>query len=261
MLSATLYSLLAVAAGVAAQTATPSAQDAPLVTNNPIGASYVAVLPKKDGSSLGGSIQVVSGPGGKGAKFAVSISGLPAEGGPFMYHIHEKPVPENGNCTATGAHLDPYKRGEIPLCNPEDKKQCQTGDLSGKYGNITGSSLAVQYEDLFTSLTPGTPAFFGNLSFVVHLSNKTRIGCANFQFLGGGISSVASSGYAAPTGAHHGGNSTISSPTLTGTGSPYGNGGTPTSSSTNNPQNSDSAASQVILGAGAVLAGVMALVL
>lgn len=55
-----------------------------------------------------------------------------------MYHIHEKAVPENGNCTATGAHLDPYKRGEVPLCDVDNKKNCQTGDLSGKYGNMTG---------------------------------------------------------------------------------------------------------------------------
>lgn len=59
-----------------------------------------------------------------------------------MYHIHEKPIPEDGNCTAAGAHLDPYKRGEVPLCNPDEPQTCQTGDLSGKYGNATESSFS-----------------------------------------------------------------------------------------------------------------------
>jgi hypothetical protein len=56
-----------------------------------------------------------------------------------VYHIHEKPVPSDGNCTGTGAHLDPYKRGEAPPCDATKPETCQTGDLSGKYGNLTMS--------------------------------------------------------------------------------------------------------------------------
>lgn len=37
--------------------------------------------------------------------------------------------------------------------------------------------------DLFSSTNKNDPSYFGNLSFVVHLSNKTRIGCANFTNL------------------------------------------------------------------------------
>ena len=59
-----------------------------------------------------------------------------------VYHIHEKAVPEDGNCTGTGAHLDPYKRGEVPICDASNKESCQTGDLSSKYGNITGTSFS-----------------------------------------------------------------------------------------------------------------------
>ena len=62
-----------------------------------------------------------------------------------MYHIHEKPVPADGNCTGTGAHLDPYKRGEVPPCDPTDKSSCQTGDLSGKEGNFTDISGSASY--------------------------------------------------------------------------------------------------------------------
>lgn len=133
-----VLTLLAAASAVSAQSSTIT--PAPKVSGNPAGASYVAVLPEKAGSSLSGSIQAVTGPDGVGVKFTVSISGLPDYGGPFMYHIHEKPVPDNGNCTATGAHLDPYKRGEVPICDASKPETCQTGDLSGKFGNITARS-------------------------------------------------------------------------------------------------------------------------
>lgn len=55
-----------------------------------------------------------------------------------MYHIHEKPISADGNCTSAGAHLDPYKRGEVPPCDASMKETCQTGDLSGKFRNLTG---------------------------------------------------------------------------------------------------------------------------
>ncbi|KAH3685485.1 hypothetical protein WICPIJ_003542, partial [Wickerhamomyces pijperi] len=41
-------------------------------------------------------------------KVHVDVTGLPDEGGPFYYHIHKSPVPSNGNCEATGTHLNPY---------------------------------------------------------------------------------------------------------------------------------------------------------
>lgn len=56
----------------------------------------------------------------------------------LVYHIHDQPVPANGNCTATLAHLDPYVRGEQPPCDPTHPETCQSGDLSGKHGNVTG---------------------------------------------------------------------------------------------------------------------------
>ena len=58
---------------------------------------------------------------------------------PTVYHIHDQPVPADGNCTATLGHLDPFIRGEIPPCDPTQPETCQVGDLSGKHGNITVS--------------------------------------------------------------------------------------------------------------------------
>jgi hypothetical protein len=138
-----IISLLAAATAVTAQSSTVT--PAPEVTGNPIGAKYIGTLPKKAGSALAGSIEGSTAADGKGVKFAVSFSGLPETGGPFMYHIHAKPVPADGNCTGTGAHLDPYLRGEVPACDASKPETCQTGDLSGKYGNITEGEFSAEY--------------------------------------------------------------------------------------------------------------------
>jgi hypothetical protein len=58
---------------------------------------------------------------------------------PIVYHIHDQPVPADGNCTGTKAHLDPYIRGQKIPCDPKDPASCEVGDLAGKHGNITRS--------------------------------------------------------------------------------------------------------------------------
>ncbi|KAL7794500.1 superoxide dismutase [Trichoderma ceciliae] len=163
--------------------------DAPVVAGNPHGVEYKATLPGKsffsDASLVGyvkGSVSAVAAPGGKGVKFTVQFENFPKKGGPFMYHIHEEPA-TNGNCTSTLAHLDPYHRGETPACDASKPESCQVGDLSGKYGKITSDPYLAEYFDLYTSLQPGSPAFFGNRSIVVHYANKTRLTCANFAKL------------------------------------------------------------------------------
>lgn len=101
-----------------------------------------------------------------------------------VYHLHELPVPEDGNCTATKAHLDPYKRGEDPICDASNPASCQVGDLSGKHGNIPYlPGFGANYTDDYVSLIPGTGAFMGDKSFVLHFANKTRIACANFKLV------------------------------------------------------------------------------
>jgi hypothetical protein len=60
-----------------------------------------------------------------------------------VYHIHDKAVPADGNCTGAGAHLDPYARGESPACDSNSKQTCQVGDLSGKYGNVTTAGYSI----------------------------------------------------------------------------------------------------------------------
>lgn len=80
------------------------------------------------------------------------------------------------------------------------------------------------YNDDFLATLPSNPSFFGDKSIVVHLSNKTRIACANFHQLSPGngttpspttlSSASASSGTALPSGVPNGGhNATSATPT------------------------------------------------
>ena len=215
------------AAMAAAQTGVfPSA---PVQSGNPLGASYVAVLPNKPSTNVRGSIVASTAPGGVGVSFAVSLSGLPSSGGPFIYHIHEKPVPADGNCTATLAHLDPLKRGEDPPCDASAPATCQVGDLAGKHGKVPGPTFSAYYSDAYVSAQPGNAAYFGDKSIVVHYANKTRITCANFVPYTPGYNATGvplPSG--SPTGTGSGGSPsssvTYTVPPPTGTGTATGTG-------------------------------------
>ncbi|KAH0536419.1 hypothetical protein FGG08_006717 [Glutinoglossum americanum] len=196
MRSSVILSALSVFAVTSAQLS-PST-NAVVVTDNPAGVTYVATLPES--GQLHGSISGVASSNGTGVTFTVSFRGLPTSGGPFGtfihsvysskmalthgpflgYHIHDKPVPSNGSCTATLAHLDPFKRGEDPPCDPNDPKTCQVGDLAGKHGKMGADPFEASYVDLYASTKSGNPAFFGDRSIVIHFANKTRIACANF---------------------------------------------------------------------------------
>ncbi|KAJ9651064.1 Cell surface superoxide dismutase [Cu-Zn] 4 [Neophaeococcomyces mojaviensis] len=104
----------------------------------------------------------------------------------MAYHIHEKPVPVDGNCGGTGEHLDPYHAGTNYKCEPNNQSLCQIGDLSGKHGTIhidgTGTgSYSFTYFDDYLSTTSENASFFGNLSVVVHRKRDSfRLNCGNF---------------------------------------------------------------------------------
>lgn len=199
--------------------------NATVVTNNPAGKVYKATLPKDaffkaaypEGGNIEGSFVAVASQNGTGVNFKIKLSNLPKTGGPFMYHLHVQPVPENGNCTATLAHHDPFIRGEASLCNKAYPETCQVGDLSGKYGDIPlgSDTWEAEYTDAYASTLEGIGAFFGNRSIVVHYANKTRITCASFKLEVDGSGGAAppkddeectSAGHAHPTGAS---NSTV----------------------------------------------------
>ncbi|KAJ9630324.1 uncharacterized protein PV06_02496 [Exophiala oligosperma] len=157
--------------------------NAPITENNPIKATFQAIL--QVDKPIQGQITGVSSDNGTGVNFNVNFFDFPdASIGPFSYHIHVDPVPKDGNCTGTGGHLDPYDRGETPACDAYEPSTCQCGDLSGKHGPIndtaTEKNFQVTYLDLYLSTHPESPAYFGNRSVVIHAANGTRLNCGNF---------------------------------------------------------------------------------
>ncbi|OIW26708.1 hypothetical protein CONLIGDRAFT_646857 [Coniochaeta ligniaria NRRL 30616] len=189
LVSNPLLVLLSSIALASAQNVTGQLGDAQVVSNNPAGAAYQATLTGK----VTGSINATS-KAGKPVSFTLEVKGLPVGTGPFTsehrlradirseYHIHEKPVPTDGNCTGTGAHLDPYLRTQVPACDSSKPATCEVGDLSGKYGAIgsNSSSILKIFNDPYVALNPADKQFFGNLSFVIHDASSARIACANF---------------------------------------------------------------------------------
>ncbi|RDW67722.1 hypothetical protein BP6252_09118 [Coleophoma cylindrospora] len=183
-------SLLASSAAQSGDPVTGALGNATVVENNPPGKVYKATLPEKEffnpddpRGNVKGSISAVANDNGIGVTFKVKFENLPTSGGPFPYHLHVNPVADDGNCTGTLAHLDPFIRGETEACNPDLPQTCQVGDLSGKYGKIDSDPFTAEFSDDFASTADGIGAFFGNRSFVVHFANKTRITCANFKLV------------------------------------------------------------------------------
>ncbi|KAM7208359.1 Cu,Zn superoxide dismutase-like protein [Naviculisporaceae sp. PSN 640] len=180
----TTLPFLCALSGASAQNVTGQLGDAKAITNNPRGAIYTATLEGGLTKTVKGKVVARSGPAGKGVVFNLTLSGLPTEGGPFSYHLHDQPVPADGSCAGTLAHLDPYQRGQTPACNAAAPATCEVGDLSGKHGKVEGPSATKNFIDQYAALTPGIGAFFGNRSIVIHYANSTRLACANFTSVG-----------------------------------------------------------------------------
>ncbi|KAL6242966.1 Cell surface superoxide dismutase [Cu-Zn] 4 [Rhinocladiella similis] len=186
--------------------------NAPVTDDNPSKATFQAIL--QVDKPIQGQITGVSSDNRTGVNFNVNFFDFPdASIGPFSYHIHVDPVPEDGNCTGTGGHLNPYSRGETPPCDAYEPSTCQCGDLSGKHGPINNTAaeknFQVTYLDLYLSTDPESPSYFGNRSVVVHAANGTRLNCGNFtQHVATNVTSGNSTG----TGSDgSGGNATVSS--------------------------------------------------
>ncbi|KAL2270100.1 hypothetical protein VTJ83DRAFT_2284 [Remersonia thermophila] len=198
----TLPLLLAASGAVSAQQQLPDGSwtgkrgEASVITNNPLGYVYEAVFPEEaffkpaypNGGNIEGSVTAEADPtgNGTGVRFTLTLSNLPPTDGALLYHIHAKPVPADGNCTATAAHFDPFERGQQPPCDASAPETCEVGDLSGKHGAIPANSTSFTYTflDLYASTEPtNADGFFGDLSVVIHLANTTRVTCANFQLV------------------------------------------------------------------------------
>lgn len=141
----------------------------PLANDSPQGVQFAAYFNKK----LEGCVTFTGLKNGS-ILIHVDLANFPDYGSPFLYHVHERPVPSNGSCIATLGHLNPFG-GNVSNPNPDEK---EIGDLSGRYGLLPGDS-DITYVDQYLSLNPQSPAFIGGLSVVVHLNNETRYDCAN----------------------------------------------------------------------------------
>ncbi|KAF2150080.1 hypothetical protein K461DRAFT_281325, partial [Myriangium duriaei CBS 260.36] len=146
------------------------------VQSNLPSATYAATLPAQAFNGLTGT-----NPSG-----TISISSNQGDTGvTFVYHIHDSPVPSDGNCTSTLAHFDVTNVGEYYPCIVSSPQNCQTGDVAGKHGAIMASTFTTSYKELYLSTDPSSQYFVGTKSIVIHTSNTTRLTCANFQLTGG----------------------------------------------------------------------------
>ncbi|THV88395.1 hypothetical protein D6D27_07300 [Aureobasidium pullulans] len=222
--------------------------DATIQSHNPAGVAYIASLTPTSKSNISGNVLALTSSDMVGVNFQIALTGLPSEGGPFLYHLHDYPVPADGNCTATGAHVDPFVRGEAPVCDPASPATCQVGDLSGKHGKSTNETFSATYVDKYVSTVPGDGSFMGNRSIVIHFANKTRIACANFVDYTNGTAGVNTSSSANGSSSATG-SSTRSSASQTGSATSSSASGSRTSGSASSSSGaavSTGAASQML---------------
>ncbi|KAK6462641.1 superoxide dismutase [Scheffersomyces coipomensis] len=155
------------------------ASKAPKVKKNPKNIVAIADFPFGGDKFVKGNI-VFSAKDGKTVQVHVDMTGLPAEGGPFFYHIHENSIPGNGNCEAAGLHFNPYDAS--PDCGSQkDDSRCQVGDLSGKHGWINTTCFEDKYEDPFLSLNKKSKSFIIGKSIVFHFANLTKYACSDIE--------------------------------------------------------------------------------
>ncbi|KAK6500208.1 hypothetical protein TWF481_010557 [Arthrobotrys musiformis] len=179
--SAAAVALLTGACVVSADTGEKG--DAPVTTGNSDRVVYEAIVQSDNVKSA--RFNFTGTEDGVGILIQACFTGISSsQPGPYPYHVHDFVVGPNENCTATGAHLDPYLRGEVTACDAEAPETCQVGDLSGKHGKApleaSTGTWCTSYVDKYLSLDSEDVAFIGNSrSIVVHNVNKTRIGCGN----------------------------------------------------------------------------------
>ncbi|KAJ2849258.1 hypothetical protein IWW36_002751 [Coemansia brasiliensis] len=147
-------------------------------------ADVVIAIAEPQSTNVTGMFRFIRSLGGDGLELGISVSGL-EEGASYPFHIHTDIVPSDGNCTATGGHLDPHgikkATGDSYKCSANDVlKTCELGDLSGQLGPIVGGSDG----SFVGNFNVSTLAFGGentilDHSIVIHDSEGKRIACAN----------------------------------------------------------------------------------
>lgn len=153
---------------------------APKITSNPQDVIAVAEFPQFGCGEMEGYVLFES-PDGNKVDVQVDVTKLPPDGGPFFYHIHEFPVPDNGDCEGVGPEFNPYHASPNCDAQPGDA-YCKIGDLSGKHGAIKATCFQTEYCDPFLSLDGHSKANIIGRSLVFHYSDMTKIACANIEY-------------------------------------------------------------------------------
>lgn len=156
-----------------------AANQAPKIKQNPRNVVAIADFPQGFSQTVLGNV-IFTARDGKFVEVHVDMTGLPAEGGPFQFHIHQGTVPANGDCDQVGDHLNPYN-GHKDCELQKDDSYCEIGDLSGKHGWINATCFETKFLDPFISLSKKSKSSVIGRSLVFHFANSTRFACANIE--------------------------------------------------------------------------------
>ncbi|KAH9456999.1 hypothetical protein Pst134EA_020903 [Puccinia striiformis f. sp. tritici] len=115
---------------------------------------------------------------GKTTLVNIKVTGLKA-GDKYHYHIHNDPIDKSGNCDSAHGHFNPTNSA-VSKCPTTHRGQCETGDLSGKYGQLVGNAsdpeVSTRYIDSALKLTSSKRGILQK-SIVIHNSEMKRIAC------------------------------------------------------------------------------------
>ncbi|KAI5953855.1 hypothetical protein CANMA_004693 [Candida margitis] len=151
---------------------------APKIKKNPKNIVAIADFPFGGDKDIKGNVVFTTT--GKYVNVHVDMTGFPHNEGPFYYHIHERSVPENGNCEACGLHFNPYNSSPDCLAQKHDG-YCQVGDLSGKHGAINSTCFEFKFTDPYLSLNKRSKSYIVGRSLVFHYANMTKLACADIE--------------------------------------------------------------------------------
>ncbi|KAI5951972.1 hypothetical protein KGF54_005047 [Candida jiufengensis] len=151
---------------------------APKIKKNPQNIVAIADFPFGGNREIQGNVVFTTR--GKYVNVHVDMTGFPKDSGPFYYHIHERSVPENGNCEACGLHFNPY-HAEVNCLDQKHDGYCQVGDLSGKHGLINSTCFEFKFTDPYLSLNKRSKSYIVGKSIVFHYPNMTKIACADIE--------------------------------------------------------------------------------
>lgn len=151
---------------------------APKIKKNPKNIVAIADFPFGGNKDIKGNVVFTSS--GKHVNVHVDMTGFPHNEGPFYYHIHERSVPENGNCEACGLHFNPYNSSPDCLAQKHDG-YCQVGDLSGKHGAVNSTCFEFKFTDPYLSLNKRSKSYIVGRSLVFHYANMTKLACADIE--------------------------------------------------------------------------------